>query len=448
MNENKKTAWYLGVAGALLVLALVLSPSPPTPEAFSDQGEEFFPAFEDPNSARTLEVIKVDTETGAPEAFKVTFTNGHWTIPSHHNYPADAADRLANTAAGVIDIRKDEFRSANVADHDAMGVRLPTDETAPPDSRGQRITLRGENGETLADLVIGKDVADKPGFRFVRYPDQKRVYAAKVDVDLSTRFADWIETDLLKVEKSAIDRMTILDYSIDERTGRMSDDGQVVLSKSNDTWSAGKAKADSAVVQAMLTAVDELSIVGVRPKPEALARMLSDNPDKAELDQNEMRSLQSAGFFVGRRDGRLLANEGELLVRNNKGILYTLRFGEVVYGTGMAVTAGTESGEQSGNAENRYLLVTAEYDPSANPEPGPLPTDRSFQDKPDSLKTAEDHEAQRMLDKHARWQRETQQARERVRELNERFADWYYVIPSESYQKLSVSRSDVIAGQS
>jgi hypothetical protein len=59
----------------------------------------------------------------------VTFENGRWTIPSHHGYPADGKDRLAKTAAGLIGLTKDDFRTDNVADHEACGVIDPLDNT-------------------------------------------------------------------------------------------------------------------------------------------------------------------------------------------------------------------------------------------------------------------------------------------------------------------------------
>ncbi|GAI41134.1 unnamed protein product, partial [marine sediment metagenome] len=204
MNENKKTVLFAGVAVVLVALALIFVPQRITPDAFLEQGEPFFPEFTDPNEAITLEVLDFDEATGAAHPFKVTFENGRWIIPSHHNYLADGKDRLARTAAGVIDIKKDDFRSDNVSDHEACGVIDPLDETAGLTGRGQRVTIKGSNQQVLADFIIGLPVENREGFRFVRVPEQKRVYAARMDIDISTEFKDWIEADLLKVDKNKI----------------------------------------------------------------------------------------------------------------------------------------------------------------------------------------------------------------------------------------------------
>ena len=108
-HNTKLTVIYVATAVALALLAFLFAPKRITPEAFMDQGEEFYPDFTDPNAATTLEVIDFDQETGAAIPFKVTFENGRWTIPSHNDYPADGKEQLAKTAAGVMGIKKEEL---------------------------------------------------------------------------------------------------------------------------------------------------------------------------------------------------------------------------------------------------------------------------------------------------------------------------------------------------
>ncbi len=192
MSEIKKTMTFGGVALVLVLLALITAPRQTTPDAFVDRGEAFFPDFTDPNVATTLEVIEFNDETAAASPFKVAFQDGRWTIPSHHDYPADGKDRLAKTAAGVIGITKDDFRSDNVSDHEVCGVIDPLDETTSLTGRGKRVTIKGEGEEVLADLIIGNEIEGRENFHFLRVPGQKRVYASKIDIDISTKFEDWI----------------------------------------------------------------------------------------------------------------------------------------------------------------------------------------------------------------------------------------------------------------
>ena len=126
MSELKKTSMFGGAAIVLVALALLTTPRRAEPDAFFDVGQTFFVdqdgnGFTDPNSATTLEVVEFDEDTAAAATFRVTNRDGLWTIPSHHDYPADGEERLANTAAGIIAITKDDFRSENVTDHESFG---------------------------------------------------------------------------------------------------------------------------------------------------------------------------------------------------------------------------------------------------------------------------------------------------------------------------------------
>jgi hypothetical protein len=201
-------------------------------------------------------------------------------------------------------------------------------------------------------------------------------------------------------------------------------------------------------MEELLTAIDELEIVGVRPKPEALIESLQGSTSEKTLSQSDLRSLQSKGFFVT-RDGQLMSNEGEMKVSTSDGIVYALRFGEVLYGSGLAVTAGTGQGEeeQSGAAENRYLFVTAAFDQSVVPEP-PKPDDTTFLGKADSLLTDADRDNRDRYYKHQRWQKNVVRNRKTADDLNSRFAEWYYVIPQSSFEKLRLKRGDLLVAKS
>ncbi|MDD3732105.1 MAG: DUF4340 domain-containing protein, partial [candidate division Zixibacteria bacterium] len=305
MSEQRTTLVYVVVALALVVLAFVFSPRKITPDAFLDQGEQFFPAFTDPNEAVSLEVVTYDSVTGSTYPFKVSFESGRWVIPSHNNYPADAQDRLAKTAAGVIDIKKDDYRTDNVADHEICGVIDPLDESATAlSSRGKRVTIKGQNEKILADLIIGNKVQGRENFRFVRVPDQKRVYAVRMDVNISSNFADWIDTDLLKINQKEIDKVVLKDYSIDERTMSIDLRDNLELTLKDSTWTANNMKksemVDSVMIGKFLSALDNLNIVGVLPKPEGLAKILQEPSGTNSITMQDQISLQGKGFFFTR----------------------------------------------------------------------------------------------------------------------------------------------------
>jgi len=448
MNETRTTLTYLGVAAFLILAVFLTAPGKVTPNDFLDQNEPFFPDFTDPNTATTLEVIDFDPETATARPFKVTFEQGKWIIPSHNNFPADGKDRLAETAAGVIDIKKDDYRSANVADHEALGVVDPLDDSVTSlAGRGKRVTVKDANDQVLADLIIGGAVEGRDNLRFVRLPDQKRVYVSRVDIDISTRFEDWFERDLLQVELDKIERVQLKDYSINETTGRLNQRDDVILEKDGDTWGANRMASTQEVASDKMTdllgALDQLSIVGVRPKPEGLSRSLG-RPDDLTISQADMVSLRSKGYYFA-QTGQLVSNEGELEVRDGDGVIYTLRFGEIVYGTGESVSAGNESSDdsESGPGENRYLFITTTFDAARLPEPGRA-ANTDFLDKEEVDWTDADRRNKQLQDDYEKWETSVTVGRDRAEELNARFADWYYVISSESFDKINVTRSDLV----
>jgi hypothetical protein len=284
--------------------------------------------------------------------------------------------------------------------------------------------------------------------RFVRIPDQKRVYAARMDIDLSTAFQDWIEKDLLQVDRNSIDRVVLRDYSIDERTRRVEQRDVVSLTRKDNVWTLDRTPAgqevDKSRVQGLLTALDEMSIVGVRPKPEGLSRSLRRFGEGMRISQSDLLSLQSKGYYFS-KDGQLLSNEGELQARTTDGVLYTLRFGEIVYGRGEAVTAGTaESGDSgSGPGENRYLFITTEFESDLFPEPR-SPANLDFQNRPEKEWSDDDRANKALYDAHEEWRHKIEKGQGLADTLNERFARWYYVIDADRFDTVNVKRKDLL----
>jgi hypothetical protein len=447
MSEGKKTILYGGLALVAALVAYLSAPVSRTPDVFYDVGEEFFPEFTNPNDALSLEVIDYDEESGTALPFKVEFKGGLWRIPSHMNYPADAKDRLAKTAAGVIGIRKDDFRTDNVADYESCGVIDPLDDTVLTlKGRGKRVTLRGKNEKMLADFIVGRKVEGAEGYRFVRVPGEKRVYAVKMDIDLSTRFSDWIDTDILQVDRNNITRIVLQDYSIDETTRAIEQRDVLDLEKTATGWQADTMATDEEVdmtrMNDLLAALDGLAIVDVRRKPSGLSERLQKTSGSMTISQADALSLQDKGYYFG-SNGQLLSNEGELDCETGNGVKYILRFGEVVYANPAETDLESSEEGESPLQENRYLFVTADFRDNLLPEPE-KPTDLSFQDKPEADWTSEDHENRRLQEKHAEWEQKVRKGKKAAEALSRRFADWYYVISGASFDKLNLTRQDLI----
>lgn len=466
MNELNKTIAFVVVAAALAGSALWASiPRSASVEAFDDQGQVFFPDFKDPADCTTLEVVEVDAATASPRLFKVTFKDNAWLIPSHDDYPADAADRLAQTAARVIGLKKDTIRSSRTEEHRSLGVLDPLEnKSGSVDGVGKRITLRDKSDRVLAEYIIGKEVPGRAGQKFVRRPGQARTYGVSLQAEPSTRFADWIEPNLLKLQASQVRAATFVNDKADLAQGRIVKGENLTIDRKDASapWTLPGLPADQEVdpakTSAMLTALSDLKIVGVRRKPQGLADVLKGEGGRA-LDATARLSLQNRGFYL--LNGRLYSDEGALLISCDDGVSYVLQFGKVTFAQGEALSAGTgeddpkakgedakkEETKGDGTVESRYLFVQAQFDPDAIPKPkavadvaaGSLP-ESVFQKDASEIKAEADRAAREKSDYEAK----VEAGRKRSAELAARFAPWYYVVPGDAYRSLVLDRKALV----
>lgn len=443
-------------AFASVGVAWASRPKVMAPPTFEDTGEPLFPSFEDPNAATFLEVKDYDEDNAQVVTFSVKLepseTGGQWVIPSHNNYPADGTEQMGKAAASFIGANKDVVRSDDPKDHAEFGVVDPEHESAAKDTRGRRVTIKDASGTTLVDVIIGKDVPDREGFKFLRYPGENRVYAAEIAPQVSTSFTDWIEDDLLKMESDDIVAVLSNSYSVVETTDPNTGEQRITLEQddphyfelfdspaigpdgtSEPEWAPAAPpvfgpdgqRVDPATytgeqplpqaktapegkefhttrVKQIVGASDRIKIVGVRPRP-------------ARLDPLEMRSK---GFFLVGEPPRLslLGNEGEVHLFSKDGVVYTLFFGEVTYASGEALTAGGADEQPEEHAENaqanRYMFVNVSYDARRDQTAGDPPMPGEVRGK------------------------------ERADMLAERFDRWYYVIPDSSFVQVHKKPED------
>lgn len=463
-KEMTKTLAFVAVAIVLAGAAAVRLPGRTGSAAdFNDQGEKFFKDFTDPFACTDLEVVEFDNTTATAREFKVMFKDGKWVIPSHNSYPADAKDRLAKTAGSVMDLAKDKIASDRVEDHETLGVIDPLDLKGSLKGRGKRVTLRDKSEKVLADFIIGEAVKDRPGQHYVRVPGQKRTYGVNVKAELSTRFADWIETNLLKLDASHIRSITFDNHKVVPEARKIIPGEKLTISRKDSaaTWNlnvgipAGQ-ELSTDKLNTLTSALSDLKIVGVRPKPAGLSRELklsSSNEVKANTNA-DLQSLVTRGFYP--TDDGLYSNQGDVVVKTDEGAVYTLRFGEVVFSSGEALEAGSKdegkakdatTKKAEGTSENRFLMVTVSFDPTLIPEPEKPKEELFIPDDPFWKPDTEPKRAEELKAAKEKVDREKADrgkvltdAEKKVKDLSDRFADWYYVTPGDSFRSIALDR--------
>lgn len=378
-NIALRTLIFIGVAVVCVGGAIATSRFT-EPAKLSDAslaGEEFYPEFQDPTKATALRVAAYDKDAAEVKVFNVESRDKLWRIPSHHFYPADGEEQLARTAASVVGIKRGTFAGKTPADHKRMGVLDPLDESITgTEGRGSRITLY-DGEKTLVDFIIGNKLEGSEDDYYVRKADDAQVYRAELSgLRISTKFADWIEPDLLKLDRNKLSQMIVDKYHIDEQRGAIVQEEINVLNKpaGATAWTLEglddqTEKLNTTAVTQMVSALADLKIVGVRPKPPGLIGVLTGR-EGAALNQLEVLQMQRAGYFLT-PDGQLVSNEGEILAGTNEGVRYSLRFGEVISGSDLEIEVGSgdASADESGATEEAVATddATAEAGETADP---------------------------------------------------------------------------------
>ncbi len=457
---NRTTIIMVALALGFAGFAWSMRPVDLPPVQFEDTGEPLFKGFTDPTTATSLTVVAWDEKEAKVVTFEVEQKEGRWVIPSHNDYPADGTARMGKAAASFIDVKKDRYYGDNPADHAAFGVLDPDGAEGKGDEKGQRITIKDASGTVLVDIIVGKEIEERRGYYYVRQPGEgsKRVYGSELKLDISTRFEDWIEKDLLKVERDEFVSMIYDPYTVDEVEGRVTGFNPIKAeavdpsATSKQDWKvsegtevpAGK-QLDSMKVRQMLTQMASLKIAGVRPRP----------PVRNVIEQQILaQDMKRKGFFiVPTADGRaqLYGNEGSLSAVTEDGIVYSLLFGEVTYESGISLTAGTtdpgaadpdekgvveaavEDGADEGDtpkAASRFLFVDVAYDETldrtltggaSSPEEG----------EPDEPAAGAEDDKKKL------------EGRERAAKLRQRFDQWFYVISDASFKQIHKSRDEL-----
>ncbi len=452
MTQETKTIACLAVALVTGVLAYVVSREAED-TASKDIVGQLFVEIENPLDIQRLRIVKFNSDAGKQEPFEVLQKEGRYVIDSAEGYPADARDHLVEAVNVVNNLEILANVGNSAAAHEEFGVVDPEGSSLGRGATGTgtRVTLSNNEGEALADFIIGKEVKETEGQYYVRHAGKDQVYVLQIDPDkLSTKFEDWIERDLLKLDPIDLTHVDISDYSLVTRAGGialgagglrqmqevvgidMKSNIEVVYDKDDLEWQLEKLvvfdegkpnevelgpdeELDTTKLNDMKYALDDLEIVGVHRKVAGLESgeleaIVKRNPGAAA-------NLEDHGFFfrtlVGPEGQRnlLLSNNGEIRVGMSDGVKYALRFGNVA-GSEKDDSNAANKTSGSENAKNgdedkkksakvlRYLLVTTEFDESliAQPELEEVPPEEPPAEEPADEQSDEPAEADQDAD--------------------------------------------------
>lgn len=287
------------------------------------------------------------------------------------------------------------------------------------------------------------------------------------------------------------DRKSLIDLAFDTKDSKWSvlkmqgfdKQGKPVADKLGDDEELASAKLTD-----LRNALGDLKIIDVRRKPAGLSGDLK-AAESFIGDRAAVRSLAQRGFYAVQGNGDILCSGGETVVGLDDGVEYVLRFGNGTSVAGDDAKEKKDGETEDAPAENtgRFLFVSARFNegliekPKLDPLPEvpavaaePKPDEKKPDEKPaadnaagdagkkegdggDKLKAADEAEAkaQAALEERRRVERENRRreeeydgkvkaAQKRVKELNGRFADWYYIVSDAEYAKIHLGRAGVV----
>ncbi|HEY2760371.1 MAG TPA: hypothetical protein VGI75_06500 [Pirellulales bacterium] len=431
MNETSKTFSLIIAAVAVLCLAFVTRPAPQAAVNPAVVGKSLFASLDDPAKAKRMKIVTFDEATSQPREFEVAQVNGVWSLPSHKNYPADAKEQFAAAASALFDLKVlGTVGGKGTQEEQALyGVLEPKpgEDQFGEHGIGKLVVIEDENAKPLARLIIGKqDKPNKPDemgmgnqsqLRFVRIPGQDQIYRVQMASDkFSTNFADWIETDLLKMSPWDINEIKLRDYSVVDtmtRSGELNtvldqrSDADLTFDDKTQKWMlkdlvnykdekpkvvklAEDEELNSIKLNDLKNALGQLKIVDVARKPAEMSVNLKADKDFI-TDADSLRDLKRHGFRpipVG-DSYDIVSNDGEAVVSMKDGVEYVLRFGAVAgidtgaddskKADGKTADAKTDADKsESADADakkdkngglSRYVMVMARFNPEMVPKP-------------------------------------------------------------------------------
>jgi hypothetical protein len=403
MSETAKTLAFMAAGAVAVLAAFFVVPGENTFDVNELVGQELN-QFEI-DTPKRLKIIKYDGDTGTAREFEVAEENGLWQIPSKQGYPADATQQMADAATCLMDREILRIAATTANEHARLGVIDPTSAKLTTDAKsvGTRVIMSDNNNAVLTDMIVGKKVKDAEGQYFVRNTNQDVVYVVALDPKkLSTKFEDWIEDDLLKINPFDIRKVSVKDYTAEmmltlqgfkvnwDRRAEMT----LAYNNTDSKWNAESLKKfdsgtkeyvdykiaddeelNEEALNKLRDGLDDLLIVDVERKPAGLSADLKAGADFVK-NEEAVTSLMLRGFapvaMGADKQADILSTEGEIVTSLSDGVEYVLRFGNLQMegdnsehaspdGAAESDAENVETAKKSDDSINRYLFVMARF---------------------------------------------------------------------------------------
>jgi len=229
-----------GLLAAQLLLAIILGLTGEDNGTF--QPEEKLLSF-DKLAVSSLQIVD------STDTLEIEHQGDKWLLPNNGNFPASQrkVEQLLDTLAALE-------KGWPVARTRGAAQRFAVDE-----ERFERKLILLSDDESRSTLYVGSS----PGFRklYVRPGDRDEIFAVEFNIwEASAKTGDWIDTDILALDQSSVQRVEMPGIIMQRQDGRL----QVMNLDENEQTNVD----ESSVLLGKLTGLRIQSLLGTELEPE------------------------------------------------------------------------------------------------------------------------------------------------------------------------------------
>ncbi|HVU19973.1 MAG TPA: DUF4340 domain-containing protein [Rhizomicrobium sp.] len=255
--RRRNLAIFLGIV-VLVMLAAWIGLRREAAQVAPKYGEtEFLPGF----AARVREAGRIHIVSKKHGAFDIVFKpNKGWVVPSKSDYPA-SFEVVNKTLVTLATLETIEPKTARTDWLHYIAL------DAPPQGDGVQITVHGDRGRILADVIAGKseDIGDSGGAvgLFVRRPGEAQSWLVRAQSVPPSDPFDWLDKtiadiDTTRIIKTVVDLPSGQSFEVARATRREPDFHLTAMPP-------GRELAGASAADGIATAVSDLTFDDVRP---------------------------------------------------------------------------------------------------------------------------------------------------------------------------------------
>ncbi len=156
------------------------------------------------NESRSIEI-----QTG-DDKFTLRRDGEKWSMVERNGYPVHV-DKVRAALVQLSGLKIRESKTSKAENYPTLGVA----DTPASGGESRRVTVRGETGEPLVDLMVGKarqaKGVESPG-HYVRRHGDATAYLVEGDLAIAVKPNDWIETAIVDIPVDRVRQVTLGHY--------------------------------------------------------------------------------------------------------------------------------------------------------------------------------------------------------------------------------------------